>query len=234
EGLHTNMPRMRTWFSSYWNRCFCAKQAQRGNYDYLVLVVQEIGGRFKGTGVWKLPTGVIQEGEDIWTGAVREVEEETGYPCFGLLFFFRFKTKFVEVLACRERHQSFFERKSSIFFLCELEASNFEIKKQDSEILDAKVVNSLTYSLVLNFPVDANQPFNQKKEMFRFMGNICLKRSHEKEKYTGFSTVLTKKSAGKESYLYCSTDHANLVNGKCDQASTSFFTTLVHKCFCFT
>ncbi|KAG2294087.1 hypothetical protein Bca52824_040756 [Brassica carinata] len=26
-----------------------------------VLVVQEIGGRFKGTGVWKLPTGVIQE-----------------------------------------------------------------------------------------------------------------------------------------------------------------------------
>ena len=33
------MPRMRTWFSSYWNRCFCAKQAQRGNYDYLVLYV---------------------------------------------------------------------------------------------------------------------------------------------------------------------------------------------------
>ncbi|KAG2294101.1 hypothetical protein Bca52824_040770 [Brassica carinata] len=26
-----------------------------------VLVVQEIGGRFKGTGVWKLPTGIIQE-----------------------------------------------------------------------------------------------------------------------------------------------------------------------------
>ncbi|CAN6812403.1 unnamed protein product, partial [Brassica oleracea] len=181
-----------------------------------VLVVQEIGGRFKGTGVWKLPTGVIQEGEDIWTGAVREVEEETGV---------KQKDLFNPSLL-RERHQSFFERKSSIFFLCELEASNFEIKKQDSEILDAKVVNSLT--------LDANQPFNQKKEMFRFMGNICLKRSHEKEKYTGFSTVLTKKSAGKESYLYCSTDHANLLNGKCDQASTSFFTTLVHKCFCFT
>ncbi|CAN6812173.1 unnamed protein product [Brassica oleracea] len=55
-----------------------------------VLVVQEIGGRFKGTGVWKLPTGIIQEGEDIWTGAVSEVEEETGI-----------KTKFVEVLAFR-------------------------------------------------------------------------------------------------------------------------------------
>ncbi|KAG2294005.1 hypothetical protein Bca52824_040674 [Brassica carinata] len=142
-------------------RGFTYQHAENEDVVLIVLVVQEIGGRFKGTGVWKLPTGVIQEGEDIWTGAVREVEEETGV-------------------------------------------------------------------------LDANQPFNQKKEMFRFMGNICLKRSHEKEKYTGFSTVLTKKSAGKESYLYCSTDHANLLNGKCDQASTSFFTTLVHKCFCFT
>ncbi|RID72104.1 hypothetical protein BRARA_C04010, partial [Brassica rapa] len=153
-------------------------------------------------------------GEDIWTGAVREVEEETG-----------FKTKFVEVLACRERHQSFFKRKSSIFFLCELEASNFEIKKQDSEILDAKWM-----------PIDeyVNQPFNQKKEMFWFMANICLKRSQEKENYAGFSTFLTKNSAGKESYLYCSVDHADLLNGKCDQASTSLFTTLFNKCFCFT
>nr|VDC94317.1 unnamed protein product [Brassica oleracea] len=152
-----------------------------------VLVVQEIGGRFKGTGVWKLPTGIIQEGEDIWTGAVSEVEEETGI-----------KTKFVEVLAFRERHQSFFERKSSIFSLCELEASNFEIKKQDSEILDAKWMPIEEY---------VNQPINQTKEMFRFMSNICLKRSQEKENYAGFSTVLTKNSAGKESYLYCSVDH---------------------------
>lgn len=79
-----------------------------------------------------------------------------------------------------------------------------------------------------------NQPFNQKKEMLRFMANICLKRSHGKENYAGFSTVLTKNSAAKESYLYCSVDHADILNGKCDQACTSFFTTLFHKCFCFT
>ncbi|KAJ9687035.1 hypothetical protein PVL29_015765 [Vitis rotundifolia] len=44
-----------------------------------VLVVQENSGTFKGTGVWKLPTGVVNEGEDICTAAIREVEEETGW-----------------------------------------------------------------------------------------------------------------------------------------------------------
>ncbi|XP_065615738.1 nudix hydrolase 7 isoform X2 [Quercus suber] len=53
-----------------------------------VLVVQENSGYFKGTGVWKLPTGVVDEGEDICTAAVREVKEETGID-----------TEFVEVLA---------------------------------------------------------------------------------------------------------------------------------------
>ncbi|KAK0588432.1 hypothetical protein LWI29_000830 [Acer saccharum] len=44
-----------------------------------VLVVQERNGRFKGTNVWKLPTGTVDEGEDIWKAAVREVKEETGW-----------------------------------------------------------------------------------------------------------------------------------------------------------
>ena len=69
-----------------------------------VLVVQEISGKFKGTGVWKFPTGVVNEvsmpqvqslikffrkcspwieifhtqGEDICIAAIREVKEETG------------------------------------------------------------------------------------------------------------------------------------------------------------
>ncbi|KAE8715138.1 Histone acetyltransferase complex component-like protein [Hibiscus syriacus] len=42
-----------------------------------VLVVQENTGRFRGTGVWKFPTGVVDEGEDICAAAVREVKEET-------------------------------------------------------------------------------------------------------------------------------------------------------------
>ncbi|XP_007049373.2 PREDICTED: nudix hydrolase 2 isoform X2 [Theobroma cacao] len=53
-----------------------------------VLVVQEKNGRFKGTGVWKFPTGVVNEGEDIYMAAIREVKEETGID-----------TEFVEILA---------------------------------------------------------------------------------------------------------------------------------------
>jgi len=65
-----------------------------------------------------------------------------------------------------------------------------------------------------------NQPWNQKKELFRFMANICLKRLQEME-YMGFSKVLTTTSSGKESYLYCNTDHANLLNATRGLASTS-------------
>ncbi|KHG18474.1 Nudix hydrolase 10 -like protein [Gossypium arboreum] len=43
-----------------------------------VLTVQEKSGRFRGTGIWKIPTGVVDEGEDIFMGAIREVREETG------------------------------------------------------------------------------------------------------------------------------------------------------------
>lgn len=43
-----------------------------------VLVVQEKSGKLRGSGVWKYPTGVVDEGEDICTAAIREVKEETG------------------------------------------------------------------------------------------------------------------------------------------------------------
>ncbi|XVF28069.1 hypothetical protein REPUB_Repub14bG0163800 [Reevesia pubescens] len=42
-----------------------------------VLVVQENTGRFRGSGVWKFPTGVVNEGEDLCAAAVREIKEET-------------------------------------------------------------------------------------------------------------------------------------------------------------
>ncbi|KAL5140631.1 Nudix hydrolase 2 [Glycine soja] len=55
-----------------------------------VLVVQENSGLFQGTGVWKFPTGVVDQGEDICVTAVREVKEETGVD-----------SEFVEVLSFR-------------------------------------------------------------------------------------------------------------------------------------
>ncbi|KAL3637415.1 hypothetical protein CASFOL_018583 [Castilleja foliolosa] len=55
-----------------------------------LLAVLEKHGRLKGTGVWKIPTGVLEEGEDIFSGAIREVKEETGID-----------TEFIDVVAFR-------------------------------------------------------------------------------------------------------------------------------------
>ncbi|XP_042479305.1 nudix hydrolase 2-like isoform X3 [Macadamia integrifolia] len=93
-----------------------------------VLVVQERIGKLQGIGLWKFPTGVINEGEDICVGAVREVKEETGID-----------TEFVEVLAFSESTKTFFE-KSDLFFFCMLRPRSFEIQMQELEIEAAQVL----------------------------------------------------------------------------------------------
>ncbi|XP_034678529.1 nudix hydrolase 10-like isoform X3 [Vitis riparia] len=47
-----------------------------------LLVVQEKSGKLKGMGIWKIPTGVVDAGEDIFKAAVREVKEETNWMPF--------------------------------------------------------------------------------------------------------------------------------------------------------
>ncbi|KAG8094881.1 hypothetical protein GUJ93_ZPchr0012g22191 [Zizania palustris] len=87
-----------------------------------VLAVQEKSGVLRGLGVWKFPTGVVEPGEDINIGVVREVKEETGVD-----------TEFVEVLAFRQSHKAFFD-KSDLFFVCMLRPLSFDITRQESEI----------------------------------------------------------------------------------------------------
>ncbi|KAH9793749.1 Nudix hydrolase domain-containing protein [Citrus sinensis] len=144
-----------------------------------LLVVQENNGALKGTGVWKLPTGTIEEGEDICAAAVREVKEETGID-----------TEFVEVLAFRQSHRSFF-RKSDLFFVCMLRPRNFHIQKQDSEIAAAQWMQAEDY---------AAQPYVLKHQMFNYICQICLTKS-EKE-YAGFSPMPLTTGSGKVSHLY--------------------------------
>ncbi|XWS18101.1 hypothetical protein CRYUN_Cryun32bG0013000 [Craigia yunnanensis] len=145
-----------------------------------VLVVQEKTGRFRGTGVWKFPTGVVNEGEDLCTAAVREVKEETAVD-----------TKFIEVLAFRQSHKFFFE-KSDIFFLCLLEPLSFEIQKQESEIEAAKWMPFEEY---------AAQPFVEKHELQKYIVDICLAKKDRN--YSGFSPVPTSSVFSDEkSYMY--------------------------------
>ncbi|KAK2441147.1 nudix hydrolase [Trifolium repens] len=144
-----------------------------------VLVVQEISGKFGGTGVWKMPTGVVDEGEDICDAAIREVEEETGI-----------EAEFVEVLAFRQSHKSFFQ-KSDLFFVCMLQPQSFDIQNQASEIEAAKWMPFEDY---------AAQPFVQNNELFKFIAKICSTKLDGI--YTGFSNVASTTTSGKRAYLY--------------------------------
>ncbi|CAL5390818.1 unnamed protein product [Camellia sinensis] len=141
-----------------------------------VLVVQEKNGKFKGTGVWKFPTGFVDQGEDICTAALREVKEEAGI-----------ETEFLEILAFR-------------FVLClHAKASVFDIQKQDSEIEAAKWMPIEEY---------AAQPFNQKREQFNKIANICLEKKNNN--YTGFSAALsTTAFSSKKNYLYLNNNGNN-------------------------
>ncbi|KAK2631888.1 hypothetical protein EUGRSUZ_L02311, partial [Eucalyptus grandis] len=121
-----------------------------------VLVVQERNGMFQDTGLWKLPTGVLNEGDRICHAVVKEVKEEIGVD-----------TKFVEVLCFRQSHKSFFT-KSDLFFLCVLQAESATTEEQDVEIKAAKWMPIEEY---------AAQPFVVENKQFNFMANICLAKA---------------------------------------------------------
>ncbi|KAH7526065.1 hypothetical protein ACOSQ2_016136 [Xanthoceras sorbifolium] len=145
-----------------------------------VLVVQENSGRFRGKGIWKFPTGVVDQGEDICEAAVREVKEETSIDA-----------EFVEVLAFRQSHQSFFE-KSDLFFVCMLRPLSFNIQKQENEIEAAQWMPLEEYMV---------QPFVQKEGLLKYMIDICLAKIEGS--YSGFSPVPTTSIfSDQKHYLY--------------------------------
>ncbi|KAJ6680606.1 NUDIX HYDROLASE 2 [Salix purpurea] len=144
-----------------------------------VLVVKERSGGFKGTGVWKLPTGVVGEGEDIPSASIREVKEETGIDA-----------EFMEVLAFRQSHQSFF-RKSDLLFICMLRPRSFDIQKQDLELEAAQWMPIEDY---------VNQPYNKKHQLFKYVAEIC--KTKAKMDYVGFSAVPAASASDKAACLY--------------------------------
>ncbi|KAG0450325.1 hypothetical protein HPP92_026851 [Vanilla planifolia] len=145
-----------------------------------ILVVQEKSGTSRGLGFWKIPTGVINQGEDIFAGVVREVKEETGID-----------TEFVEVLAFRQSHNSFFE-KSDLFFLCMLHPLSFDIQKQESEIEVAQWMPIEKY---------AAEPLVQRHEFSKHVLAVGLAKLGNT--YAGFSPVCVQSSfVDQQSYIY--------------------------------
>ncbi|OMO67378.1 hypothetical protein CCACVL1_20566 [Corchorus capsularis] len=132
------------------------------------------------SGVWKLPTGYINKYEDIFSGAVREVKEETGVD-----------TIFLEMVAFRHAHRVAFE-KSDLLFVCMLKPLSSEILIDEQEIQDAKWM-----------PIGEliGQPFYQDDHMSRKMIEICT--SAYENCYHGFTAQqLISKLDGRLTQLY--------------------------------
>ncbi|XP_021765823.1 nudix hydrolase 8-like [Chenopodium quinoa] len=145
-----------------------------------VLVVQEKYCAPPFVGFWKIPTGFIHESEEIYTGAVREVQEETGID-----------TEFVEVIAFRHAQNMAFE-KSDLFFICMLKPLSSEIKVDDHEIIAAK------WMPVVEF---VKQPWIQEDSMLKKVTDIFIARMGKK--YCGlFAHHLISKFDDRSSTLY--------------------------------
>ncbi|KAI4389703.1 hypothetical protein MLD38_001902 [Melastoma candidum] len=115
-----------------------------------VLVVQEKKGKFRG--VWKIPTGTVNEGENTHVAAVREVKEETGID-----------TEFLKILSVKELHNALFSW-SELTFICALRPTSFDIQVEESEIDAAEWMPMEKFEA---------QPFATKDEVCRHVVEIC-------------------------------------------------------------
>ncbi|KAH7299230.1 hypothetical protein KP509_24G001200 [Ceratopteris richardii] len=133
------------------------------NTENRLLVVQEVTGPTKGSGTWKMPTGVVLQREDIQDAAVREVKEETGVDA-----------KFVEVFGVRQSHGVAFG-KSDLFFVCLLQPLSSDIVIQKHEIAAAQWMPFDDYR---------SQEANTKSELLTRIADIVT--AAFQGKYTGF------------------------------------------------
>lgn len=145
-----------------------------------VLVVQEKHCPASCCGLWKLPTGFILESEEIFTGVVREVKEETGID-----------TEFVEVIAFRHALRVAFG-KSDLFFICMLRPLSYEIEVDDLEIKDAKWMPLAEFLA---------QPRIRGDKMFKEILDMCVARLGKRYCALASHRVISKFD-GKASTLY--------------------------------
>uniref|UniRef100_A0A7S3VTM7 Nudix hydrolase domain-containing protein n=1 Tax=Dunaliella tertiolecta TaxID=3047 RepID=A0A7S3VTM7_DUNTE len=120
-----------------------------------ILMVQEKNGPLKGKGVWKIPTGLVDAGEDIHTAAEREVQEETGI-----------RTTFDSVLAVRQAH-GFGAGKSDLFVMVGLipEPGQSKVTPCESELEACKWMPLEEY---------ADQPFQRGVALYDKIRERCI------------------------------------------------------------
>ena len=98
------------------------------NENNEILLVREATGPAARPGLWKIPTGLVNAGEELCDAVVRECLEETGIDSI-----------FEKVLVARHGHKMLFG-KSDLFFVCLLRPrlANPPFVLQASEIAEAR------------------------------------------------------------------------------------------------
>jgi 8-oxo-dGTP pyrophosphatase MutT (NUDIX family) len=132
--------------------------------------VQENSGPLKGKNFWKIPTGLVDSGEDIHLASCREVFEETGI-----------QTEFVGLLCFRHAHDFQFG-KSDLLFVCLLKPLTSAIVKQDSEISACQWIELDKYmnqDLFISSPIYSElnlliDKVAKDKKFDDYLGNITL------------------------------------------------------------
>ncbi|CAN6232709.1 unnamed protein product [Urochloa humidicola] len=162
-----------------------------------ILVVQEKYSASTLPGAWKLPTGFIHASEEIFTGVVREVKEETGID-----------TEFMELIAFRHAHNVAFQ-KSDLFFICVLRPLSNDIRIDEAEIQAAKWMPLQEFM---------EQPFVKEDHMFRKISDICVQRL--RRRYCGLTAhhVVSKFDGGASTLYYNVAEH-DRGDPSCDAAA---------------
>eukprot|EP00640_Fibrocapsa_japonica_P002956 CAMPEP_0113951592 /NCGR_PEP_ID=MMETSP1339-20121228/87011_1 /TAXON_ID=94617 /ORGANISM="Fibrocapsa japonica" /LENGTH=269 /DNA_ID=CAMNT_0000959901 /DNA_START=270 /DNA_END=1079 /DNA_ORIENTATION=- /assembly_acc=CAM_ASM_000762 len=146
-----------------------------------MLVVQEKSGPVGGMDFWKVPTGLINSGEDLGDAAIREVKEETGVDA-----------KVDSILMFRHSHGFNFGT-SDLWFVVKMIPTTFELTAQESEI-----------AAVRWMPVEEfqEQPRLKNSPLHAQVGRILAASKSSGYEGVSYTKLLSRISSSREAYLY--------------------------------
>lgn len=136
--------------------------------DTKMLVVQEKTGPAAAYKLWKMPTGLVDQQEDIHDAAVRELQEETGL-----------QASFDSILCFRQAHRG--SRASDLFFVCRLQLLEQDADKmQDSMLACPHEIAAMQWMSVQEY---CDQKHWQTSPVYQELNAAVLNAAHHAAMY---------------------------------------------------